>query len=101
MAVTNDRNRQGWACARTLADLGQLTARWLEGDLATVPGYGCRPAAETALLVPVLAAVNRAGYVTAGSQPGHAGPGYDRARWEQRAAVEGLAAPPLAARIAE
>ena len=80
-----------WQSARTLADLGQLTARWLETDLADVPGYSGPPAAETLTLVPVLAQLNRAGYLTNSSQPGEAGLGYDGERYEQRAAVEGFA----------
>jgi hypothetical protein len=88
-------DRKPWASARTLADLGQLTALWLEGDLATVPGYCGRPAGETGSLVPVLAVLNRAGYVTNGSQPGEAGRGFNGGWWEQRAAVEGFAGPPV------
>jgi hypothetical protein len=87
-----------WQSARTLADLGQLTARWLQGDLATVPGYCGPPAYETLGLVSALAGLNRAGYVTCSSQPGTAGRGYG-SWWEQRAAVEGLASAELAAQI--
>ncbi len=82
---------KAWASARTLRDLGQLTALWLEGDLATAPGYSSRPDDETAALVPVLAVLNRAGYVTNGSQPGDAGQGFNGGWWEQRAAVAGFA----------
>jgi hypothetical protein len=46
---------------------------------------------EDPALVPLLAKLNRAGFVTTGSQIGESGPGYDGARWEQRAAVEGFA----------
>lgn len=78
----------GLARARTLADLGELTARWLEGKIKSlptvIPGYG--PDEETTKLIPVLAAVNRAGYVTDFSQPGEA-----ERRWTQRAAVSGFA----------
>ncbi len=80
-----------WQSARTLADLGKLTARWIEGDLASQPGY-CGPSdIEDPALVPLLAALNRAGFVTTGSQIGESGPGYDGAHWQQRAAVEGFA----------
>jgi hypothetical protein len=41
-------------------------------------------------MVPVLAALNRAGFVTTGSQPGFDGGGHEGARWQQRAAVEGF-----------
>jgi hypothetical protein len=83
-----------WRAARTLADLGELTAQWLEGKIASIPtvwpGHG--PDEETADLVPVLAACNRAGYVTTVSQPGEEPAlGYDGQLWTQRAAVEGFA----------
>jgi hypothetical protein len=86
-------DRQRWQAAGTLADLGALTAQWLEGTLASQPGYAanCGPDPETTDLIPTLAAVNRAGVLTAGSQPGSDGPGFDGAHWRQRAAVEGIA----------
>ena len=82
------QDRRRWRTARTLADLGELTAQWLEGRISSRPGYEpcCGPEDETAHLVPVLAAANRAGYVTACSQPGS-----DESVWRQRAGVEGLA----------
>lgn len=77
---------RAWQAARTLADLGELTAQWLEGRIASQPGY-CGPSdIEDPALVPLLARLNRAGFVTTGSQIGETGPG-----WEQRAAVEGFA----------
>lgn len=87
-----------WAEARTLADLGELTALWLEGHLVHQPGYADPdpgetpgPDPETEPLVPVLAAANRAGYVTDGSQPGEDITGSNGVRYQQRAAVEGYA----------
>ena len=90
-----------WKAARTLADLGSLTALWLEGSLpGGHPGGYDRPDPETLPLVPVLAAANRAGFVTDVSQPGFDGAGYDGHRWEQRAAVDGhIADGPLLDRI--
>ncbi|WP_105973639.1 DUF6919 domain-containing protein [Streptomyces geranii] len=84
----SDRSR--WRSARTVADLGELMARWLEGEIASRPGYQARygPEDETEHLVPTLAALCRAGYVTTCSQPGVAGTGVDGMWWEQRAAVE-------------
>ncbi|WP_329021085.1 DUF6919 domain-containing protein [Streptomyces sp. NBC_01601] len=78
-----------WSAARTLDDLGELTAQWLEGGLATLAGGAYRggPDEETAPLVPALAALNRAGCVTIQSQPGLDGPAFDGCRWQQRAAV--------------
>jgi hypothetical protein len=87
----NRTERRLWAQARTLADIGELTALWLEGAIQSYPCYGGTPDPETAPLVPVLAALNRAGVVTIASQPGFAGFGYDGALWEQRAAVETFA----------
>lgn len=85
-------DRAEWGSARTLGDLGELTARWLEGGIGLQPGY-CGPSdIEDPALVPVLARLNRAGFVTTGSQPAFDGPGYEGAHWQQRAAVEGFAA---------
>ncbi|GHH54546.1 DUF6919 domain-containing protein [Streptomyces candidus] len=83
---------RAWSAARTLDDLGELTAQWLEGGLAALPGDAYRggPDEETGLLVPVLAALNRAGIVTLGSQPGLQGPAFDGRQWCQRAAVDCL-----------
>jgi hypothetical protein len=85
-----DRGR--WRAARSISDLGHLTALWLEGEVAShpscaMPNYG--PDEETAHLVPVLAAANRAGYLTDNSQPGLIERGRDGDLWEQRAAVTG------------
>ena len=75
-----------WREAGTLVELGTLMARWLEGDLRFQPGYaGPAPDDETASLVPVLAALNRKGYVTDFSQPGEVD-----GEWVQRAAVSGF-----------
>lgn len=59
-----------WKEARTLADLGELTARWLEGAITYQPGYFGGPSPETGPLIPYLAAYNRAGLFTTCSQPG-------------------------------
>ena len=92
--------RDPWASARTLAELGELTARWLEGAIPSVPGYTGEPDPETAELTPVLARLNRAGFVTTCSQPAFDGTGYDGAHWQQCAAVEGFTdSPDLVMRI--
>ncbi|MBE3201550.1 MULTISPECIES: DUF6919 domain-containing protein [Parafrankia] len=76
-----------WLTARNLAELGELTARWLEGTIATGPAYGGTLDEETRTIAPELAAVNRHGLVTLTSQPGrHIGSGCG-----QRAFVEGFA----------
>ncbi|MDQ3275031.1 MAG: hypothetical protein M3Q39_08390 [Actinomycetota bacterium] len=82
-----------WYRARSLADLGELTARWLEGGIGSRPGYQprCGPDVETRRLIPTLAALNRGGYLTNSSQPGEAPTvGYDGRLWSQRAAVSGF-----------
>lgn len=104
--VLGDRMTRGdadrWWQARTLGDLGELTALWLEGKIASQPPYAANygPDEETTHLVPVLAAANRAGYLTHQSQPGvPPEAGYDGETWCQRAAVCGYASEELARRI--
>lgn len=96
MTRMSRQDRDLWASARTLADLGELTARWTEGNIASQPGY-CGPCdIEDPAMVPVLARLNRAGFMTTGSQAGESGPGCDGAQYEQCAAVEGFAGPQTA-----
>lgn len=74
--------------ARTLEDLGELTAPWLEGRITFLPTYTLdTPAAETEGLIAHLAAFNRAGYTTTESQPAVPFDGHDG----QRAFVSGFA----------
>jgi uncharacterized protein DUF6919 len=90
------RDRPLWAAAAGLDDLGQLTAAWLDGSIASQPGYygPCDVDEDDAPgLTDTLILLNQAGFVTHGSQAGYDGPGYDGAHWQQMAAVEGLAAP--------
>jgi hypothetical protein len=79
--------RRLWRSARTLQDLGDLMARWLEGDIGSQPGYQPRygPEPETTDLIETLAACNRAGYLTISSQPG-----LITDDLQQRAAVQGF-----------
>ncbi|MFJ6709284.1 MULTISPECIES: DUF6919 domain-containing protein [unclassified Streptomyces] len=86
-----DRNR--WKSAQSLGQLGGLMALWLEGHVASWPGYqpNWGPDEETRELIPTLAAANRAGYVTIASQPGvDPVEGFDGQIWQQKAAVEGF-----------
>jgi hypothetical protein len=97
--TVNREDLRRWQDARTLADLGELTAQWIEGKISSQPGYHGTTDIESPDMVPVLAAVNRAGYMTIQSQQGSDGPGCDGAHWVQRAAVEGFASHELAQRI--
>jgi hypothetical protein len=94
-------NAAAWQSARTLADLGELTAQWIEGTLASQPGYFGRSDIDRSdVLVPLLAAVNRAGFRTDCSQAAEAPcAGYDDRVWEQRAGVTGLADDQAVARL--
>ncbi|MFD4596759.1 DUF6919 domain-containing protein [Streptomyces sp. NPDC058464] len=83
-------DRKQWAQAETLADLGQLMAAWLEGDMAWRAGAWPDLDPETNELVPVLARVNRAGFLTDDSQPASDETGADGRHWWQRAAVSGF-----------
>ena len=84
-------DRQRWASARTLADLGELTAQWIEGRIGSQPGYYGPSDIEDPALIPVLARLNRAGFITTGSQAGLDEGDGRLARCRQRAAVEGFA----------
>lgn len=96
-----------WDDARTLADLGQLTAAWLLRDGITYhPGYGDwesddpGPDDETTEILAPLVAANRNGYVTTCSQPGLIrASGHDGSRWDQRAAVTGYTTIPTRDRL--
>ncbi|MGH3827683.1 MAG: DUF6919 domain-containing protein, partial [Pseudonocardiaceae bacterium] len=93
--------RRAWASAVTLSDAGELTARWAEGTFLYHPGgYDEGPDEETAPIAPALVVLNRAGFVTTQSSPGHAPfESYDGTWFSQRASVEGLADPVTADRI--
>ncbi|MEV0005904.1 hypothetical protein AB0H28_26965 [Micromonospora sp. NPDC050980] len=88
-------DRRRWAAARTLDDLAELTAQWLEGRIASQPGYYGRcdvDEDEAPGLTDTLTRLNRAGYLTDNSQAGYDGPGYDGRQWRQLAAVTGFGA---------
>lgn len=89
-AGLNHAELAAWAKAATLADVGELTTRWAEGDVLYHPnGYDEGPAEETRELISALATLNRSGFITSSSQPG-LGPvrGADGMMWSQRAAVD-------------
>lgn len=90
-------DREAWGRAASLEDVGELTARWLEGGLDHHPlQFGGGPDSETGPLRETLAAANRRGFVTECSQPGVPTDGAGSA---QRAAVQGRARETLARRI--
>ena len=88
----NDDAASQWAEARTLLEVGELTAQWLEGRIPKSPWYRGAPDPETTEIVPVLAALNRIGFVTTMSQPGR---GLSE-EYAQRAEVSGYASRKLA-----
>lgn len=83
-----------WRDARSIADLGQAMALWMEGRGPDWPGYfgpfGQEEENGARHLIPTLAAANRAGFVTTGSQPAYDGIGSDGSHWRQRAHVDGV-----------
>lgn len=98
--MTNDykynQDRQAWKRSETLEDLGELTARWLEGSIEHSPWYGGDPDPETEPIRGVLATFNRHGFVTTFSQPGVP---LDDEGYAQRASVEGYATEAIARRL--
>jgi hypothetical protein len=95
-AFESERDAHVWAAARTLDEMGELTARWLEGTVAFCPSQPCDgPDWETTDLVPVLAGFNRSGLVTTGSQPGEEVLG----GCGQRAWVDGVCSEAVADRL--
>lgn len=93
--MQGDAARRAWKEARTLKDLGELTARWCEGTLRYVPGDADEPYEETEPIREVLASINRKGLMTTFSQPGV--PMAEGSA--QRAAVEGYAKEDVARRL--
>jgi hypothetical protein len=91
-----DADRAKWSSAKSQADVAELTARWLEGDIGSQPGYayGAGPDSETTPLIGTLARIDRAGYLTRCSQPGFADEvGADGRRWAHKPAVDGYIHP--------
>lgn len=63
-------DRKLWAEARTLADLGEGMALWLEGEITSRPGYYGPTDLDSPELTALCAALCRAGLVTDNSQQG-------------------------------
>jgi hypothetical protein len=73
---------QPWLQAGSVSRLRELTARFIEGTLHAQPNYLAGAVApETEGLVGVLAAINRAGLLTDGSQPGGSVNGFEQRAW--------------------
>lgn len=85
-----------WYSARNLADLGRLTALFLNGHIGQTPSCGSAPNRQTTELIAVLTACNRAGFVTDNSQPGVPIDAYGNG---QRAWVSGFASSDVLARL--
>lgn len=89
-------DRKTWAAATTLTTLGELTAQWLEGRIASQPGYyGPVDVDEDDVpgMAATLAMLNRMRFVTDSSQAGYNVCDDDCScdEWRQRAAVSGYA----------
>jgi hypothetical protein len=93
-AVPVSGEQKRWEEPLDLAQVGELTALWLEG-LGWAPWNSGTPDDETGPLVPDLAAMNRCGYLTMCSQPGAGAPPD-----AQRAMIEGLCDQDCADRLA-
>lgn len=91
-----DAVKNPWKDAVTLADLGELGARFLEGTVRSQPCYaeGIGPDPETMPHIATLAAVNRAGFHTHNSQAGD-DDGYRQSAW-----VDGFADDVMRQRLA-
>lgn len=91
-----------WQAARTLTDVGNLMADWIQGKITSRPGY-CGPTdldlPET--LVPLFAGLCRAGFVTHQSQEGFSGYGYDGEWWVQHAFAEAFTTEAVVDRLHE
>ena len=90
----NRADRRRWRQAQTLADLGELVIAWLNGEITQTPGHLGPPDPETIPLIPVLTAVNRAGFVTDNSQQAET---HEGRTWE--AWVSGFASDATLARL--
>jgi len=90
-----DASADPWRRAQTFAELCELGARFVRGELARFPGWGAATLDdESDALVPELARANLAGFLTVASQPGRPfQPGHDGRAWAQRGFVAGFASP--------
>jgi len=73
----SSREAARWAACQDMDDLRQLVTVWLAGGITRNPDHMGPPCAETIPLIPVLSAVNQAGFLTDNSQ--RAGSRHDHA----------------------
>lgn len=69
----NRADARRWQKAATTGELGELVIGWLNGKLTETPCHGAPMDKETIEMLPLLVSVNRAGFVTTGSQADRAG----------------------------
>ena len=90
-----------WSRAASFAELAELAARFLEGELEAFPGWGAPDVDEESdPIVRTLARCCRAGFLTVASQPaGAMRPGADGRCERRRAFVSGFASSSAATRL--
>lgn len=99
MSTIKRADRKLWEVARTLTDLGECMALWLEGEVKSRAGYYGPTDLDSPELTALCAGLCRAGYVTHNSQLAH--------RWEHpamdtvrtRTWIEGFASDDALARL--
>lgn len=92
-----DLNDELWKNAKTLSEIGELTARWVEGTLPSHPYYDGNPDKETESIQKYLINFNLNGLITTFSQPAES---LNEKGYAQRAALEGFAEENTAKNIA-
>ena len=96
MSANDEQAIKLWQEAMTFADLCNLTAQFISGDISFIPSYGGSGVdEETDPIVPQLVKLNKHGFMTVDSQPG-----YLDEDWGQRACVDGFALKETALKIA-
>jgi hypothetical protein len=98
MSEKRKKESEMWLNAKTLVDIGELTAKWITGKIRFYPNYFSESVdEETIPLRSKLAKLNRTGFITDFSQPGIP---IDKDGFGQRASVSGYAEENLARQIA-
>jgi Domain of unknown function (DUF6919) len=102
-AVDPIESQRLWREARTFAELCELGARFVEGEIAFFPGWMAPELDDESIAIaPRLARLCRAGFLTLASQPGRAEhAAHDGSMCVQRAFVGAFARPELAVSLAD